>query len=211
MGGDGSIKSEASDSCSALGRGFGLDEGVYWVAGKEVYCHMVADEDQHGTSLGETGGSKDTPAENCLGVLKHAQVEEKDVKTAIYWTKTPAGKVVETLCKFVDGKVAITSFDGTTTALAATSCKVIYDYFTEDNGVYWLKSGVGGAAQKKMCVDGEEGKLGDTENDPAKTCNQIKKEVKPAPKSGNYWIQNEDWPVPYEIPPLTPTYHTGIL
>ena len=37
LGGNGSVKEEASDTCHALRKGFQLEAGVYWVDGKEVY------------------------------------------------------------------------------------------------------------------------------------------------------------------------------
>jgi hypothetical protein len=80
---------------------------------------------------------------NCvetLKVLKHAQAQKATPKSAIYWTHSPADNVVETACAFNDGKLAAASFDGSSKPLAASSCAMIYSYFTKDDSDYWVKN-----------------------------------------------------------------------
>lgn len=191
LGGDGSVKSEASESCWALRKGFGLNAGVYWVGSKEVFCEMVEDEDQHGTSLGEDGTDEDSPAASCEGIMKHAKAGNTVAKSAVYFTTSPAGAVVETACKFDGDALVSQSYDGSSKLLAATSCELVYTYFTKDNGKYWINEE---DPAEVLCVDGKVSKMGESSLDPAPSCNQLYKNIKPAPQSGNYWIKNNDWP-----------------
>ena len=192
LGGDGSVKPEGSVSCWALRKGFGLVAGVYWVDGKEVFCEMVEDEDQHGASLGEDGGDKNSPAVSCDGIMKHAQDKKKVAKSAVYFTTSAGGTVVETACKFDGGTLVGQSYDGSSKALAGMSCEMVYAFFTKDSGKYWLNND--GGAKETVCVDGKESAMGGSSFDPAPSCNDIYKSVKPAPASKPYWIKSKEWP-----------------
>ena len=91
-------------------------------------------------------------------MLKHAQAKDEAPKSAIYWTISPTGPVVETACVFKDTALTAVSFDGSTEVLAAGSCKIIFNFFTQDDGQYWVKKNAG--TEKVQCFEGNEIQVG---------------------------------------------------